>query len=123
MPPISQEQIQAHNASVRRHADTDYSNQKGQAHSYTFGCLTHADAATREQALAHNLECIDIGQRLGGKALSVWVGDGSNFPILQRMRAETGGAIDPVGAYRASGYRQQLAKDRPAVTGSTGGIV
>ena len=44
-------------------------------------------------------------------------------PILQRVRAEAGGAIDPVGAYRASGYRQQVAKDRPAVAGGTGGIV
>jgi L-rhamnose isomerase/sugar isomerase len=44
-------------------------------------------------------------------------------PILQRVRAEAGGAIDPVGAYRASGYRQQVAKDRPAVVGGSGGIV
>jgi L-rhamnose isomerase/sugar isomerase len=34
----------------------------------------------REQAVAHNVECIEIGQKLGSKALTVWIGDGSNFP-------------------------------------------
>ena len=34
----------------------------------------------RDQAVAHNLECIDIGEKLGSKALTVWIADGSNFP-------------------------------------------
>ena len=33
----------------------------------------------RSQAVAHNLECIEIGLKLGSKALTVWIGDGSNF--------------------------------------------
>jgi len=52
----------------------------GQEHSYKFGSLTHADKATRLQAIEHNLECIEIGQRLGSTALTVWIADGSNFP-------------------------------------------
>jgi len=63
-----------------------FSDQKGQAHSYKFGSLTHTDAATRAQAVAHNLECIDIGQKIGSRALTVWVGDGSNFPGQQHLR-------------------------------------
>jgi L-rhamnose isomerase/sugar isomerase len=63
-----------------------FSDQPGQAHSYKFGSLTHTDAATRAQAVAHNLECIEIGQKLGSKALTVWVGDGSNFPGQQHFR-------------------------------------
>lgn len=63
-----------------------FSDQKGQAHSYKFGSLTHTDAATRAQAVAHNIECIEIGQALGSKALTVWVGDGSNFPGQQHFR-------------------------------------
>jgi L-rhamnose isomerase/sugar isomerase len=51
----------------------------GQKFSYKFGSLTHADRATREQAVAHNLECIDIGRKLGSTALTVWIADGSNF--------------------------------------------
>ena len=44
-------------------------------------------------------------------------------PILAMARLESGGAIDPVAAYRASGYRAQVAAERPAVSGAGGGIV
>jgi len=57
-----------------------FSDTPGQAHSYKFGSLSHVDAATRRQAVEHNLECIEIGRQLGSKALTVWIGDGSNFP-------------------------------------------
>lgn len=57
-----------------------FSDAPGQARSYKFGSLTHTDAATRRQAVEHNLECIEIGKALGSKALTVWIGDGSNFP-------------------------------------------
>ncbi|WP_211341026.1 L-rhamnose catabolism isomerase [Paracoccus methylarcula] len=57
-----------------------FQDQPDQAHSYKFGSLSHTDAATRQQAIAHNLECIEIGQQIGAKALTVWIGDGSNFP-------------------------------------------
>ena len=57
-----------------------FSDAADQAHSYKFGSLSHTDAATRRQAVEHNLECIEIGKAIGSKALTVWVGDGSNFP-------------------------------------------
>ena len=57
-----------------------FSDAPGQKHSYKFGSLSHTDAATRRQAVEHNLECIEIGKAIGSKALTVWVGDGSNFP-------------------------------------------
>ena len=56
-----------------------FQDQAGQAHSYKFGSLSNADAKSRDLAIAHNLECIALGQKLGSKALTVWVGDGSNF--------------------------------------------
>ena len=34
----------------------------------------------RDLAVAHNVECIEIGEKLGSKALTVWIADGSNFP-------------------------------------------
>jgi L-rhamnose isomerase/sugar isomerase len=43
-------------------------------------------------------------------------------PILQRVRLEAGGAIEPVAAYRASGYRARVAEARPA-SGPSSGIV
>jgi len=54
--------------------------------SYKFGSLTHPDAAVRRQAIAHNLECIEIGKALGSKAHTVWIGDGGNFPGQQHFR-------------------------------------
>jgi L-rhamnose isomerase / sugar isomerase len=52
----------------------------GQKLSYKFGSLSHSEKAVRGQAVAHNVECIEIGQKLGSKALTVWIADGSNFP-------------------------------------------
>ncbi len=57
-----------------------FSDARGQAKSYKFGSLSNADAGTRAQAVEHNLECIEIGKTIGSKALTVWIGDGSNFP-------------------------------------------
>lgn len=57
-----------------------FQDQPGQPLSYKFGSLSHTDSGTRQQAIEHNLECIELGKAIGSKALTVWVGDGSNFP-------------------------------------------
>ena len=44
-------------------------------------------------------------------------------PILAMARLNAGGAVDPVAAYRRSGYRKKVAAERPAVSGGGGGIV
>ena len=63
-----------------------FQDQVGQEHSYKFGSLSHADKATRQQAIEHNLECIELGQQIGSRALTVWVGDGSNFAGQSNFR-------------------------------------
>jgi len=63
-----------------------FQNQPGQKGSYKFGSLSHTDKAVRRQAIDHNLECIEIGQKLESKALTVWVGDGSNFAGQSNFR-------------------------------------
>jgi L-rhamnose isomerase/sugar isomerase len=60
-----------------------FQDQKGQSHSYRSGSLSAVDAAVREQAIAHNIDCVQIGRVLGSTALTVWVGDGTNFPGQQ----------------------------------------
>ncbi len=57
-----------------------FQDQPDLVQSYKFGSLSHTDAATRQQAIEHNLECIALGEAIGSKALTIWVGDGSNFP-------------------------------------------
>jgi L-rhamnose isomerase/sugar isomerase len=64
-----------------------FQDQPTQAQSYKFGSLTHADAAVRDQAVAHNIDCIEIGEALGSDALTVWIADGSNFPGQSDMTA------------------------------------
>ena len=62
-----------------------FQDQKDQALSYKYGSLSHAAKATRQQAVEHNIECIEIGQKLGSTALTVWIADGTNFPGQQNL--------------------------------------
>jgi L-rhamnose isomerase/sugar isomerase len=64
-----------------------FQDAKDQIRSYKFGSLTHADQGTRAQAVEHNLECIEIGRKLGSGALTVWIADGSNFPGQSNLSA------------------------------------
>jgi L-rhamnose isomerase/sugar isomerase len=45
------------------------------------------------------------------------------MPILAMARHELGGAIDPIAAYRASGWRTRKAQSRKPAAGSAAGIV
>ena len=62
-----------------------FQDQPGQKLSYRDGSLSAGDAGVRAQAVAHNIECIEIGRQLGSSALTVWVGDGTNFPGQQDL--------------------------------------
>ena len=42
-------------------------------------------------------------------------------PLLGWARRSRGAAIDPIGAYRDSGYRSEVARQRPAAAGASGG--
>ncbi|SIN99374.1 L-rhamnose catabolism isomerase [Vannielia litorea] len=57
-----------------------FQDSPGQSLSYKHGSLSNPSAEIRAQAVAHNIECIEIGRAIGSRALTVWVGDGSNFP-------------------------------------------
>ena len=63
-----------------------FQDQQGQAHSYKYGSLSNTCKDAREQAIAHNIECIQWGQQLGSDTLTVWVGDGSNHPGQQHFQ-------------------------------------
>jgi L-rhamnose isomerase/sugar isomerase len=67
-----------------------FQDQPGQPLSYKYGSLTHADPAVRDQAVAHNIDCIEIGEALGAEAITVWIADGANFPGQSDMT----GALD-----------------------------
>ena len=57
---------------------------------YKFGSLCNPSSEVRAHAMAHMLESIEIGKRLGSRDLSVWLPDGSNYPGTQSIRKRIG---------------------------------
>ena len=78
-----------------------FQDQPDQPLSYRYGSLSHTDWATRQQAIEHNLECIEIGQGIGSKALTIWIGDGSNFPGQTDLTAQFERYLDSAKAIYA----------------------
>ena len=101
-----------------------FQDQPGQKLSYKFGSLTHADPAVRAQAVAHNLHCIELGEKLGARSHTVWIGDGGNFPgqvhfrralerYLESLRDDLRGAARRLPhVHRAQALRARLLLDR-----------
>jgi hypothetical protein len=79
-----------------------FQDQPDQTHSYKYGSLTHTDAAVRRQAVEHNLECLSIGQQLGARAHTVWIGDGGNFPGQVHFRKALDRYLDSLRAIYAA---------------------
>lgn len=63
-----------------------FQDQPGQALSYKFGSFQHTDPAVRKQAVAHNLHVAETGAALGSNALTIWLGDGANYPGQTHLR-------------------------------------
>jgi L-rhamnose isomerase / sugar isomerase len=72
------------------------------------------------QALRAHQEANDALMALGAlkQAFQTDVG-----PILAELRLRSGGALDPLAVYRASGYRARKHEERPQAASLAGGIV
>lgn len=66
--------------------------------SYKFGSLCHNDKRVREQAVEHNVQCIEYGKELGSKALTVWLADGTTFPGQANFRRQFNWVADSLKA-------------------------
>lgn len=64
-----------------------FQDRAGQPLSYKFGSLTSTSKSVRDQAIAHNIEVIRMGESINSKAIIIWVADGSNFPGQQHFRS------------------------------------
>lgn len=71
-----------------------FQDQPGQEATYKFGSLSAANKEARELAIAHNIDVIELGRKLGSKALTVWVGDGTNFPGQANMTRQFENYLD-----------------------------
>jgi L-rhamnose isomerase/sugar isomerase len=47
---------------------------------YRIGSVCHPDPKVRRKAIDHLLECVDIMDATGSKALKLWFADGTNYP-------------------------------------------
>jgi L-rhamnose isomerase/sugar isomerase len=65
----------------------------------------------------------DENDVMGGHRLMKQAYNTDVSPILAEARLRNGGALDPITCYRASGYRKEKTNERPAVTGTSSGIV
>jgi L-rhamnose isomerase / sugar isomerase len=53
---------------------------------YKLGSITHPDAAVRDKAVEHLVECVGIAGELGSSAQSLWFADGTNYPGQDDLR-------------------------------------
>ena len=73
-----------------------------QDHDYKLGSLTHPDAAVRDRAVAHMLECLEIAAALGATAQSLWLADGTNYAGQDDLRARRHRLLDALGTVYAA---------------------
>ena len=88
-----------------------FQDQPGQAQTYATGSLSSTVEATRRQAVEHTIACIEIGQKLGSRDLTVWVGDGTNFPGQQDFARSLDRYLEAAGEVYAAlphGWRMLL---------------
>jgi L-rhamnose isomerase/sugar isomerase len=68
---------------------------------YQFGSICHSDAAVRQKAIDHHIECIEIAKATGSNAISLWYADGTNYPGQESMRARKARMLDSLKAVYA----------------------
>ena len=85
-PAAVKSQLQSQGLKIDSVNSNTFQDQADQALSYKFGSLCHTDALVRQQAIEHNIACIEHGKALDSKVLTVWLADGSNFPGQQHFR-------------------------------------
>ncbi|SEN83450.1 L-rhamnose isomerase / sugar isomerase [Duganella sp. CF517] len=101
-PSALRQQAKSHGLYFDAVNSNTFQDQAGQEHTYKYGSMTAHSAATRAQAVEHNIECIELGRALGSKALTVWVGDGANFPGQHNLRGALERYLDSArGIYAA----------------------
>jgi L-rhamnose isomerase/sugar isomerase len=68
---------------------------------YKHGSLGNPDAEVRRRALAHILDSVEIAARAGSRDISLWFGDGSNFPGTANIRHRKRWFIDALRTVHA----------------------
>ena len=61
---------------------------------YRLGSLCHPDAAVRDKAVEHCLECVEIAEAVGSSIVSLWLADGTNYPGQDDLRDRHARLVD-----------------------------
>ena len=61
---------------------------------YRLGSVTNPDAAIRDKAVAHLVECVEIARELGSTAQSLWFADGTNYAGQDDLRGRRARLIE-----------------------------
>ena len=69
---------------------------------YKYGSIANPSAEIRRNALAHLLDCVEIGRELGSQDVSMWIADGSNYPGTQSIRKRIGWMEEVLAATHAA---------------------
>ena len=86
--------------------------------------FAHSVETWLDDRLVGGLYGVRIGAVFFGESMFSRATDASKVALVHLVaRLNRGGAVDPVAAYRAAGYRRKVAEERPAVVSGGGGIV
>ena len=76
---------------------------------YKLGSVTHPDAAIRDKAVAHLVECVEIARELGSTAQSLWFADGTNYAGQDDLRGRRARLIESLArVYEVLPAEQEL---------------
>jgi L-rhamnose isomerase/sugar isomerase len=76
---------------------------------YRLGSVTNPDAAIRDKAVAHLVECVEIARELGSTAQSLWFADGTNYAGQDDLRGRRARLIESLArVYEALPKAQEL---------------
>ncbi len=76
---------------------------------YRLGSVTNPDAAIRDKAVAHLVQCVEIAGELGSTAQSLWFADGTNYAGQDDLRARRARLIESLArVYEALPPEQEL---------------
>jgi L-rhamnose isomerase/sugar isomerase len=76
---------------------------------YRLGSISHPDARVRARAVAHLLECIELGVQLGSTGQSIWLADGTNYAGQDGLRERRLRVLEALGeAYSALPEDQEM---------------
>jgi L-rhamnose isomerase / sugar isomerase len=76
---------------------------------YRLGSVTNPDAAIRDKAVAHLVECVEIARELGSTAQSLWFADGTNYAGQDDLRGRRARLIESLArVYEALPKEQEL---------------